>query len=69
MRGEVMGINSSIEALAQGIPAVISGYVASIAFFLPTVVSAALLVMAGISFLVFFKPSMVKEEALAEASH
>jgi MFS transporter, DHA1 family, tetracycline resistance protein len=64
MRGEVMGINSSVEALAQGIPAVISGYVASIAYYLPTVVSGALILCAGIAFWVMFKPSMVQPDAV-----
>jgi hypothetical protein len=55
-QGEVMGINSSIESLAQGIPAIISGYVASIALGLPIIVSSSILAMAGIVYWIFVKP-------------
>lgn len=60
IQGEAMGILSSAEALAQGIPAVLSGYIAGIAVWLPSVVAATLMVMAGLIFWVTFKPSMIK---------
>lgn len=60
LQGEVMGVNSSFEALAQGIPAVISGYVASISVGLPTIVASVLIVCAGVLFWKTFKPSMVQ---------
>jgi MFS transporter, DHA1 family, tetracycline resistance protein len=56
-QGEVMGINSSIEALAQGIPAVMSGYVASIALSLPLIVSSGILAMAGFVYWAFVRPN------------
>ncbi|HMT55323.1 MAG TPA: MFS transporter [Candidatus Saccharibacteria bacterium] len=60
IRGEVMGIYSSVEALAQGIPAVISGYIASIAVWMPSVIAATLMVLAGLIFWATFRPSMIK---------
>ncbi|MEK7602642.1 MAG: MFS transporter [Patescibacteria group bacterium] len=56
-QGEVMGINSSLEALAQGIPAIMSGYVAAITLSLPLIVSSSVLALAGICYWVFVKPS------------
>ena len=66
IQGEAMGILSSVEALAQGIPAVISGYIASIAVWLPSVVAASLMLLAGILFWIIFKPSMIKHQGLPE---
>ncbi len=65
-QGEVMGVNSSFEALAQGIPAVISGYVASIAVGLPTLVGSSLIIVGGIIFWLTFKPSMVKKHHILD---
>lgn len=59
IQGEVMGINSSVEALAQGIPAIMSGYIASVAVWLPSVVAASVMVIAGITFWVVFKPKYI----------
>lgn len=59
-QGEIMGVNSSFEALAQGIPAVLSGYVASIAVGLPSLVGSGLMVIAGLLFIRTFKPSFIK---------
>jgi MFS transporter, DHA1 family, tetracycline resistance protein len=64
-QGEVMGINSSFEALAQGIPAIISGYVATIAIGLPTLVGSSLIILGGILFWSTFKP---KKLALEQTS-
>ncbi len=61
IQGEVMGINSSVEALGQAIPAVMSGYVASIAVWLPSIVSAITMVLAGLLFWVLYKPSRTSE--------
>ncbi len=61
LQGEVMGVNSSFEALAQGIPAVLSGYIASIAVFLPTLVGSTIILFAGYIFLFTFKAHMVRK--------
>lgn len=62
IQGEVMGINSSAEALGQGIPAVMSGYIASVAVWLPSVVAASVMVFAGILFWILFKPKYILHE-------
>ncbi len=67
LQGEVMGVNSSFEALAQGIPAVMSGYIASVAVGLPTIVGSSLIAFAGFLFLYTFRPSMVRHHDQAAA--
>jgi predicted phosphatase len=62
IQGEVMGIYSSVEALAQGIPAVISGYIATLAVWMPSVVASAMMVLGGLLFWVTFRPSMIRHE-------
>jgi len=60
LQGEVMGVNSSFEALAQGIPAVMSGYVASISVGLPTLVGSSIIALAGLMFWIRFKPKTMQ---------
>ncbi len=62
IQGEVMGIYSSVEALAQGIPAVISGYIATLAVWMPSVVASSMMVVGGILFWITFKPMMIRHE-------
>lgn len=59
IQGEVMGLNSSVEAVAQGIPAILSGYIASIAVWLPNTVSATIITIAAILFIFLYKPNKV----------
>lgn len=56
MHGEAMGISSSVAAIAQAIPAIISGYVAAIDPSLPTIVGAGIVFFGGILFWLIFKP-------------
>ncbi len=56
IQGEVMGINSSVEALAQGIPAVLSGYIASVGIGLPIKVGSIIVISGGILFWLLVKP-------------
>ena len=56
MQGEALGINASVMALAQSIPAIISGYVATINDNLPILVASIVIALAGIAFWIFFKP-------------
>ena len=56
LQGEALGINASVMALAQAIPAIIAGYVASINDNLPVFVGAAVIFLAGAAFWAFFKP-------------
>ena len=56
MQGEAMGINSSVMALAQSIPAAMSGYIAAIGINVPIMVASGVITLAGIAFWVFYKP-------------
>jgi len=58
VQGESLGINASIMALAQAIPAVIAGYVAVAAVDsnMPVLVGSVTIAVAGIAFWILFKP-------------
>lgn len=56
LQGEALGINASVMALAQSIPAILSGYVASVNEALPIVVGSAVVALGGIAFWLLFKP-------------
>lgn len=56
IQGEVLGINASVQALAQSIPAIISGYVATMGINTPIFVGASIMILAGIVFWVLYKP-------------
>lgn len=55
-QGEALGINSSVMALAQTIPAIMSGYIATINDNLPVVVGSVVIALGGIAFWILFKP-------------
>lgn len=55
-RGEIMGISSSVQALAQTIPAVLSGFIAaSLAPTTPLIIASIIIVLSGISFRFLYK--------------
>lgn len=56
LQGEALGINASVMALAQSIPAIISGYVASVNDNLPILIASIVIAFAGIVFWLLFKP-------------
>lgn len=56
LQGESLGINSSVMALAQAIPAIMAGYIAAIGVNVPIFVASIIITLAGISFWIFFKP-------------
>lgn len=56
LQGEALGINASVMALAQSIPAVLSGYIATVNDNLPILVGSFIVALAGVSFLLLFKP-------------
>lgn len=56
MRGEAMGINSSVMAMAQALPAIISGYIATIGATLPIIVGSFICMSAGLCFWMLFNP-------------
>lgn len=54
-QGEVLGIEASVQALAQAIPAVIGGYVATMGVNVPVLVAAALVFAGAVVFNVFYR--------------
>jgi DHA1 family tetracycline resistance protein-like MFS transporter len=56
MRGEAMGINSSVMAISWAIPAIISGYIASIGETLPIIVGSFICLCGGLCFWLMFNP-------------
>jgi len=58
IQGEVLGINSSVQALAQTIPAVLSGYIAAdLAYYMPLVAASSVIIVSGLVFWKFAKVS------------
>jgi DHA1 family tetracycline resistance protein-like MFS transporter len=57
IQGEVLGINSSVQALAQSIPAIMSGYIAAISISTPVVVGAGVIITGGLLFWALYRPS------------
>lgn len=61
IQGEILGVSASVQALAQTIPPVLSGYIAaSIGPSIPLVVSGVFIILAGFVFVLFYKPKNVK---------
>lgn len=56
LQGEALGINASVMALAQSIPAIASGYVASVDKGLTVFAASSLVALAGVAFWIFFRP-------------
>ena len=56
IHAESLGINSSIMAIAQAIPAVLSGYIAVINVNMPILVGSSTIILAGAIFWILFKP-------------
>ena len=57
IQGEVLGINASVQALAQTLPPILSGFIAAqLAPFAPIAVSVCVIVSAGILFVVGYRP-------------
>lgn len=57
IQGEVLGINASVQSLAQAIPAALSGYLAGISIATPVVVGGLSVIAAGVLFVAIYKPS------------
>lgn len=56
IRGKAMGINSSANALAQAIPAILAGYIATHHARLPVLVGGFTIIIGGLLFRYLFKP-------------
>lgn len=55
-RGEIMGINSSVQALAQAIPAVLSGFIAAyLAPTMPLIIATIVIISSGLVFRFLYK--------------
>ena len=61
IQGQILGINASVQALAQTIPPIISGFLAaSVAAVTPVAVSGITIILAGIVFIIFYKGAEVR---------
>ena len=57
IQGEILGINASVQALAQSIPPILSGYIAaSLAPESPLIVGSIVIALGGLFFFLMFKP-------------
>lgn len=54
-QGEVLGIEASVQALAQAIPAIISGYVATMGVSMPIIVGGFTILVGGLIFIAFYR--------------
>lgn len=60
IQGEILGVNASVQALAQTIPPILAGYIAaSIGASVPIVVSGVTIILAGLVFVTFYRPRKV----------
>jgi MFS transporter, DHA1 family, tetracycline resistance protein len=57
IQGEVLGINFSVQALAQAIPAAMSGYLAQIGIATPVIAGGGAVILGGLVFWILYRPS------------
>lgn len=57
LQGEVLGIEASVQSLAQAIPAIISGYVATMGINVPVIVGGSVIILGAIVFNLFYRPT------------
>lgn len=71
IQGEVLGINASVQALAQAIPAIMAGYIASIGVNAPILVGGTIVVTAGLLLWALYRPAkhMMNSNAADPAVH
>lgn len=55
-QGEILGIEASVQALAQAIPAIIAGYVATMGINMPIIVGSSLVFVSWLVFMIFYRP-------------
>jgi DHA1 family tetracycline resistance protein-like MFS transporter len=66
-QGEVLGIEASVQALAQSIPAIISGYVATMGVRMPVLVGGIIIIIGGLVYNIFYRvPKEVVEREKSE---
>jgi DHA1 family tetracycline resistance protein-like MFS transporter len=62
IQGEILGINASVAAMAQAIPAMLTGFIAaSLTPSSPSIVAAGVIIIGGIIFIVAFRQTAVKK--------
>lgn len=68
VQGEILGINASVQALAQAIPAAISGYVAAISIGTPVMVGSSIMMCGGLLFWILYRPGkhVLHEDPVSE---
>ena len=71
IQGEVLGIEASVQAIAQALPAIAAGYVATLGVNVPVIVGGTIVLIGGFIFNVFYrKPkSILHDEPLAASAH
>lgn len=70
IQGEILGINASVQALAQTIPPIISGFIAAtLAARAPIVVSGITIILAGIVFILFVKQKSLRISPIPASAH
>ena len=58
IQGEILGINASIQAIAQAIPPILAGYLAARIFpTFPVLVSGCTIILSGLLFITFYRPN------------
>lgn len=61
-QGEILGINASVAAMAQAIPAILTGFIAaSLTPSSPSIVAAGVIILGGIIFIVAYRQPAVKK--------
>jgi DHA1 family tetracycline resistance protein-like MFS transporter len=64
-QGEVLGIEASVQALAQAIPAIVAGYVATMGVNMPVIVGGFIILAGGIVYNLFYRvpKSVIEKES------
>jgi MFS transporter, DHA1 family, tetracycline resistance protein len=69
IQGEVLGIEASVQALAQAIPAIIAGYVATLGINMPVLVGSAVVFIGWLIYMIFYRPpAHLLRESAAEVA-
>lgn len=66
IQGEVLGIEASVQSLAQAIPAAVSGYIATIGINMPVIVGGSIMIVGGLIYNVFYRSPKSSVVASAE---
>ncbi len=56
IQGEVLGIEASVQALAQSIPAVMAGYIATLGVNMPVIAGGSIIMLGALVFAAFYRP-------------